>query len=186
MKTIKILVLFFICSCSGNRNSQLFEKGGKNEAIQNAITDFAKNEINKKNMAYRVLEVSESDELYCFIIGESPQIYPIPNDTIGATSEYFPTHFKEINKRLYIWEDTTAVITKEIIQNLHKYKIVDSTIYKIKTGELSVEDSPILKTNDSKKEAYYYICKENIKKYKKIRTNRILAVEDYPKVDCGR
>lgn len=186
MKIIKFLVFFFICSCGSNKNSQLFEKGGKNEAIQNAITDFAKTERNRKNMTYNILEVSESDELYCFIIGESPKIYPIPNDTVGATSEYFPTRFKEIKKRLYIWEDTTVVITKEIIQKLHEYKVVDSTIYKIKTGELSVEDSPLLTSNDSQKDAFYYICKENISKYKKIKTNRVMPVEKYPKVDCGK
>jgi hypothetical protein len=70
---------------------------------------------------------------------------------------------------------------------MQDYNIIDSTFIKIAKGELklSEDELPVLINDDSKKSAFYFICKDEISKYVKITSNIVLPIERYPEVDCN-
>jgi len=163
----------------------MIQKGLKQDAIINVVNDFSNINKSKTNTVYEVHELEESNNLFCFMITKRDKVWPQPHDTIGAVSKYFPTKFKEINKNLFVWNDSTSILSKELISKLQNYKAIDSTVYKIKTGKLDDSNWPIVKSDDSKKAVFYFICKENISKLYKQNLNTIKSPENYPKVDCG-
>lgn len=180
-----LIVLFFSCS-SHHGNSEIMKIGGKNEAIVSIIEDFSKTEKGKKNKAYYVFENADSEDVYSFSFFDEYINYVNARDTIGAQAKYFPTRFKEINGRLYIWDDPTLKISRDIISIMHKYKVIDSTIYKIEKGELTDEATPLFRTDDSKKYIFYYVCKNNSLNFKKITSNRNLKLSQYPNFLCNK
>ena len=171
--------MILITSCNSKK---VIRKINKQEIIENIIQDFSKENNGK---VFNVKEFSESKDLYCFVISaENNKIWPGVKDSIGANSTYFPNKFKEIDNSLYIWNDSTIKINVETIEKLQKYKVIDSTYYKIQIGQLSEDNYPVIKSDDSKKSTFYYICKKNIKKHKKIISNKVLSVSKYPDNVC--
>ncbi len=184
IKYILFLILIFIMSCSVKEKLEIKNTGDLNDAITNVIIDFSKTGKSSKNNFYYVSQYKNSKNLYCFNVSNTSKIYLHLKDSIGVKTKYFPTQFKEINKRLYIWEDSTVVISKQMLDRLQKYNVLDSTFYKIQKGLLPKSTEVYFTSNELKKSFTYYVCKTNISKFVKIYTNRVSPISKYPEVDC--
>lgn len=184
-KYIFIITIIFFISCSVKEKLEIKKKGNLNDAIINVIIDFSKTNFSKDKSVYFIRNDKSSEKLFSFSISQRNKIYFHNKDSIGAKTKFFPTQFKEINKRLYIWEDSTVVINKEIINILQKHKVLDSTFYKIELGLLPKDTEVYIISNELKKAFFYYVCKNNISKFVKINRNKVYPVSKYPKVDCN-
>lgn len=180
---IKSLVFFLVLSCNSYQKSMMKE-GNINNAIENLVIDFSQKEKNKINTVYKIRIDKKTHDLYKFNIGSEDKVYMYARVSIGSKAIGFPSKFLEVNKRLYIWEDSTQVVSKEIIEKLHEYKVLDSTLYKIDMGQLPQDKTPVFTTDESKKNLNYFFCKKDISKFEKIKTNKFIRVPDYPKVSC--
>ena len=180
------ILFILILSCDTYQKSQFIKSSGQDEAIFNIVMDFSTTQKNSENRVFTVRKDEESKDLYSFSISESFKVFVQSKDSIGASPKYFPTRFKEVNNRLFVWQDSTAKISKEVIQKFHQYSLIDSTIYKINAGKLPADSMPYITTNDLKKAVFYYVCKDNIEKFKKINTNKVLSISKYPVVNCNK
>lgn len=176
--------LLLISSCMSINKFSLFQTGGIQEIISNLIIDFSETTNTEKGKVYEFYMRNDSENISVFSVGDNPKIYMDTINYIGKKSRYFPTKYKEINDRLYIWNDSTVAISKDFIQKLNEYKVVDSTIYRIQKGELSIDEWPTITTKESKKSYIYFVCKKDISKYVKEYTNKIKSIEDYPIKGC--
>ncbi|WP_415376085.1 hypothetical protein [Patiriisocius sp. Uisw_017] len=64
-------------------------------------------------------------------------------DSIGANPINFETEFYKQNNRLFLKESKNIKISKELIDKLNEYNIIDSTYFKLKSGELSRDQIPV-------------------------------------------
>ncbi len=184
-KYILFLILIFIVSCSIKEKLEIKKRGDINDAITNVIIDYSRIDLIKDESVYFVRNDKSSDKLFSFSISDRNKIYFHDRDSIGSRTKYFPTRFKEINKRLYIWEDSTVVISKDIMGKLEKYNVLDSTFYKIEKGLLPKDTEVYFTSNELKKAMFYYVCKSNISKFVRIHRNKVYPVNKYPEVDCN-
>ncbi|WP_452597549.1 hypothetical protein [Pontimicrobium sp. MEBiC01747] len=183
-KSCLIFIFFFSCS---SWKEQLNLKGEKEEARINAIIDFV-NTSSSKHKVFIISEFDNSDSVYFFDFFRERKITPTLQDTIGSVpSSYFPTKFIEKNNKLFLWGYSKKgnVITKEIVHKMQKYNIIDSLYYKIKRGEIPKGTEPILLNDSNEKATSYFICKNDILKYQKIESAKVLNKEDYPVLICN-
>ena len=180
---IFLLLIISLQSCNGYKK-KLIINGNQGNAIENMIMDFSNTEKGRINKVYNISIENESTSLYHFNIDSVDNVYTYKRVSIGNKVSGFPSKFIEVKKRLYIWEDSTQIVSQEIIKKLHKYKVLDSTIYKIEIGELSEEKAPSYKTNELRKSLNYFFCKNNITQYIKVKTNMYITETNYPQIDC--
>lgn len=182
MKKIFIFlgVLVLIFSCNSVNKLSLFQTGGIQEIMSNLIIDFSETTNTEKGKVYEFYMRNDTGNISVFGVDDNPKVYMDIINQVGKKSKYFPNRYKEINNRLYIWNDSTVAVSKDFIQKLNEYKVVDSTIYRIQKGELSINKWPLITTKESKKSYIYFVCKKNISKYFKKYTNKIKSIEDYP------
>lgn len=64
---------------------------------------------------------------------------------------------------------------------MSKYKQIDSTFV---DKERTLINNYLI--DDSKKAEDFYFCKENLKRFKKVRTSIATGYYDIPKVDCSK
>ena len=187
MKKIFIFLggLLLIFSCKSVNKLSLFQTGGIQEIMSNLIIDFSETVNTEKGKVYEFYMRNDTENISVFGVDDNPKVYMDTINYIGKKSRYFPTKYKEINDRLYIWNDSTVAISKDFIQKLNEYKVVDSTIYRIQKGESSIDEWPTITTKESKKSYIYFVCKKDISKYVKKYTAKIKSNEDYTFISCN-
>jgi hypothetical protein len=178
MNYIKISILFivvFLLGCTSWKSS-LNRNGDFNVAIKNAVIDmihtnerFIQNDsvfsVNTLNLNGNLIGVSFFGTVNKFIIINNKK----------TDSSMFPTRYYEHSNKLFYWKDSNVELNNEIIEKLHQYNMID-TLESIAFAELNIDDS--------KKGIHYYFCKNNLSKYKKVKTNRILGSYEMPKLNC--
>lgn len=174
---VVIGLLMFSC---GSWKSQLKQKGDKDDARMNIMLDYLNNKdvtIDKK--FYHVYNPKEIKNIYVFGIDtDEIKFAPRLADTIGAFTTFFPTNYYEKDNKLFIWYDKNKRLDKKTVVKMQEYNCIDSLYYK---GDDS--DGIIIDTGNFQKNSYYFVCKENISKYKK-RKAIWIEPENYPKVKC--
>lgn len=180
---IYILLIISVLSCNSYKKN-IIKIGNQNDAIENAIYDFSNTEKGEVNKVYKIRIDNESSDLYKFVVRNEINVYTYKRIKIGDKVSGFPSRFIEVKNRLYVWEDSTQILNKDIFEKLQKYKVLDSTIYKIQNKELPQNKTPLIMTDESKKYLNYFFCKKDISKFKKIKTSKYLSVSDYPFVNC--
>lgn len=184
-KSILLIVIILIMVSCSSWKSQLLKSGSIDNARMNAIIDFAYTmDLYKGDQFVIVRNREDSNDIYTFSLLSDFQIAALTKDTIGASSEYFPNRYIEVNNKLFLWVDKNAKITKEIVDILQKNNIIDSTYFMIEDGRLPSDYELIDNCIDSKKGVYYFICKNNPSKYKRIITSIIISKETYPEIEC--
>lgn len=183
MKKIFLFLIIFSFSCSSkfNHKNEFYEKGGVNEARMNSINDFTKNsQLFRKDLVFLINEYKlDSSLIVLTIIGEENKFYPTKRNTLGSSFEDFPTRYIEKKKKLFCWYDPNYKITNELIAKLSEYKHIDSSLVN--------QDNRLLakyRVDDSKKGECYYFCKDNLKKFEKVRTSIAPGYYAIPDVDC--
>lgn len=187
-----VILTFLLTGCQSFKNS-LF-KGSKDieYARVNAIIDFAntyktsprylRERKIKPLQVFRIKrrkDIEQEDTYVINILPETQKISLMTGDSLGTVPKrFFPTKYLIKNKRLFLWKDGETPLTKDILSIMDKYNILDST-------NLQKEYNTIIISNDDGlKGVDYYICKDNIKHYKKIKTNIAAGYYTPPKLNC--
>ncbi len=159
----------------------LVEKGGANEAIENAIADFTNLQKvnNGRNRIYNVSVKNLSNGLIGVSILDYSEgkVYLTESDSIGSNRPFFPTKYKEVNKRLFYWYDSKSFVSKDILEKLTQLHHVDSSYYH-NPNNLS------LSFNDSQKAMHYYFCPNDLTRYSRVESNIALGYGKIPKLNC--
>lgn len=178
-----VIVILLLSACSISRNISVI-RGGENEAIEIAINDFLKSCYLRKydNVFFVILYNENPNYLGVTIYGvDWEKIFVTPNTKIGEKST-FPTRYIEKGGKLFYWDDSTKVLTAEMVSVLSRYDHIDSTYYnKGFNGEI------IMYSGDEKKRgANYYFCRNNFAKYKRVITSRAIGGHETPKLKCDK
>lgn len=178
---ILLFLLALIGGCTSTLKLPLKKIGGVNDAIDNAIVDYAnRNSNHKKGVVYNVdYKYITKDLIGVSILEYSDEkVFITKKDSIGSNVPYFPTRIKEMQNQLYYWYDSSSVVTESLIQKLIEYDQIDSSRYhKPEIIEFSY--------NDNKKATHYYFCTENLTKYARKESNIALGYGKVPKIKCN-
>lgn len=195
--TIVSGILLFSCVTKNN-----FYEGDKSiEFAQlNAIEDF----VNTYKTPYYYIKKRKGRPFDTFIIREwqfSDNLYTLTfiptiqeislsvEDSLGKVPRtYFPNRYVEKKGKLFLWNDGITLLQKDILEIMDKYKILDSIDVKKELGLLPKDysDERVLIMDSRLKAVNYYICKSNIRKYKKVITNKAVGYYEPPKLECNR
>jgi len=178
-KIYYLILCLFLCGCSALKKNMIVN-GSENDAINNAILDFVHTE--KKLLKYdRVFNISteiNKDNIIVTIVGEPSAVSFIIEEDSSCSYRAFPTMLVEANDRLFLWDDETKNVTDTIINTLNKYNLIDTMDNTIGRYHIKVI------TDDGKRVAHYYFCKNNLSKYKKVITRRPFGYYEPPKLKC--
>lgn len=176
-KACKIILFFLLISCIQCKPIDVqYKKGNINEAIINSINDFTHNHISliKRGTIYYI-GYKSYDDYYRVTISktENKHLY---NPNIKPNENKFPSNYHEENNILFIWYDKDKEIDNETIQTYQKYGLlVDS-----QNGTIVFLDEVI---DDSLEGVTYYICKNNLVNFKKIKSNQV--INSHPRLNCN-
>jgi len=171
---MSIFIIHTIFSC-GSWKSGLEKTGDKNSARMNIIIDFAHKYPSDKKKSYLIDDYTETENFYVFILSKFKSA-PRLSDTIGSYTNTFPTNFHEIDNELFFWFDKSKPLDVKMIDVMSKYDAIDSTFIKDNNGYILVSN----KREDVSKNIFYFVCKENISTYKRIKEIWVRE-ENYPK-----
>ncbi len=176
-------MIILISSCKGTKNIQ--KEDYKSNSIINIIYDFSNFEKNEKGCAYKIKLLKKTENIDCYLISKAQLYFPKIEDSIGAKTKSFPTNSLEIKHRLYLWDDYENPISKEMIKSMTKYRLFDSTSIKDQRGDnLTNNKTPLIYTNEKEMSVFYFVCKNNYKKFVKRKSNFIIKENDYPNINC--
>jgi hypothetical protein len=182
MKLYKLLflLLFFLlfASCTTWRGA-LVSNGNLDDAINNTIADFLHTTKQKKTDTVFEITIKSIDEKIEMIIGRAEnKIYPRKENKVGTYDKIFPTRYTIKNGLLFYWRDTTQVITQDIISVFEEYN-------HIVFNWQDEYDLPPWVINDGYEGFVYYLCKNNLKNYKKKKTDVLGRRYRVPKLRCN-
>lgn len=178
-KIVYLVLIVFITSCT-TWKKELKQDGNEKDARMNIINDFY-HKHSKKNAAYFITNnYIELENLYLFVLKKKYPPSPLRTDTIGGYTYSFPTQYLEKKERLFYWQDKEKVLTRNIIDKLTAYIKIDSSWYK-----KPYDEGPIVSNGRRERYIYYFVCKNNISKYKKKKAIWINK-EEYPDVKCRK
>ena len=182
--SILIIFILLICSCSPWKQL-LVSKGGTNEAVENAITDFMNTcYLRNDDSIFSIrIYIDNKDILGVSIFGhDKDKLFPGSNDKIGSYSKGIPNKYMIVDGKLFYWKSDTLphIITREMVDVLQKYNHIDSM------NVDSFVAIPRLGISEKKKGADYYFCKNNLKNYKKVVTNKAMGWYKQPELECDK
>lgn len=190
-----LLILPLVFNCSTYKK-QLISNGSKNQSIENAIIDFShKNRLYRKYMVfqvdfidtlyrkklekvdgrnYRWVDDRPYEDIYAISIAPITNEYIfLLSDSLGVGKEYLPSRFLEKEGKLFFWRDEEHSANDKTVEVFRKYKLLT---------EDYLNDSYIV--DDSQKCIDYFICRNNLTKYKKVITNKAIGYYDAPRIEC--
>lgn len=175
-----LAITFLVGSCSAWKDN-LKPTGDQNDAVQNVIVDFlATSNLSKKDSVFSIyVENLDNGILGISIGGDYNKIRPNPDDEIGNKTS-LPSRYAEKEGKLFYWDDSTQVLTKEVVNVLSKYNIMDS-VNTDGVVELPRFDS----ANHYKKGVHYYMCENDLTKYKKVTTSKAMGYYEAPSLNCN-
>jgi hypothetical protein len=178
MKTFKFILIFFVfflVSCASWKGL-LVSKGNDEVAIHNAICDFLNTSpLSKHDSAFSIsLKEYKEGILGISIYGATQKPLIVKNNNTFSYSG-LPTMYIEKERKLFYWYDSTRTVTSEVISILKEYNHIDTAILNVYIPT---------HINHSKKAEHYYFCRNNLLKYKKVRTRIAMGYYEPPKLDC--
>ncbi|UUV21791.1 hypothetical protein [Paenimyroides aestuarii] len=186
-------------SCSSYKKELYRGNGTIEKAKVNAIIEFSStyktpNYYLKKNKGkiFNVFWVYNGEHIdkYIFSIFPESQGYislGIEDNLGDVPISYFPNRYRIEKGNLFLWKDNTTPLNKEILSVMEEYGILDSIDIKVQLGLLptNYEDTRmVVFDNRYKGGCHYYICKNNINIYKKVKTNIPFGYYKPPKLKC--
>ncbi|MDR0227858.1 MAG: hypothetical protein LBI72_02175 [Flavobacteriaceae bacterium] len=109
-------------------------------------------------------------------------------DSLGKVPKSnFPNNYIQKGEILFIWHDSITPLNQNVINVLNNYHILDSVNVKIALGLLpfDYEDDRFVLMDSELKSIHYYICQNNVKKCKKVITNKALGYYKRPNINCS-
>jgi hypothetical protein len=175
LKPILIFIVFLLVSCA-TWKATLVSKGGNDDAIQNAICDFLySSPLSKDDTVFSIFIKEHNEDVLGISIYGSVQKPLVVKD--GNTINYsgLPTRYIESKGKLFYWDDSTRTVTPEVINIFKKYNHIDTAFLNVYIP---------IHINDAKKGEDYYFCRNNLLKYKKVRTRMAMGYYEPPKLRC--
>lgn len=181
MKIYKFIVVASILlatSCAIWKKN-LSPAGGLTAIIHNVITDFENtSKLFDRDSVFSVM-VTDMDNYYIVGIGGVVnKIYPQKKEIIGVYDETLPNKYVIRKGKLFYWTEPNEKISEKIIDILTEYDQLDFN------WRDEHDDLPPLKIDDGKDGIVYYICKNNIIRYKKTGTNTLKKHFKIPHITC--
>lgn len=173
-----IAMLILLTGCSTWKNA-LVLTGSAQDAIHIAIHDF----INTSPLvrADNVFTVSiykyDDDHLAVNIFGQPNAVLVSTKDRISYSYKNFPTRYLETGGKLFYWNDSTDMVTPDLIRVLTKYQHIDTTIVNTYIPDRIIDHTRVAQ--------HYYFCKNNLRIYKKVRTKVAIGHYSGPRVNCN-
>ena len=162
---ICLLCTLFLQGCTSDKwQKDLVQKGHVTDAINNAITDFVHtSKLSKKDSIFTVSIAENNETCYQVTIAIADNVVlPSAKDSIGAYDPLFPTNYAVNRGNLFYWNDSTLVITQELLSILEKYDHIDYRFNELPFIVGGVH-------NDGTEGVIYSICKKDLTNYKKTR-----------------
>ncbi|MEZ0007099.1 hypothetical protein ABH942_002477 [Flavobacterium sp. 28YEA47A] len=178
MKYFSILIFtsLFFGGCNSYKTS-LISYGNYEDAIQNTIIDFSNTSLFEKGKVFKLHFESLNNDLYHIMIIESFDNKYLYSKEKKIEENKLPSRCFELNNKLFIWWDDNYTIDKEVFSKLEKYSMLEDD----KGGWITFLESSI---DDKKKGVDYFICKNNLKIYKRIITR--IGNIPIPVLECNK
>lgn len=159
-KEIKIVLWLYLLCCLGCKTSSI------KPLDMNNFSEIAKYyaEKNKKyTKKFKSFEIWKEppDSLGFIIYYVSPGTNPYAPSREKQSLEKLPTHFVKISGNVFFWrENEFDLPTSEVIEQLNKVGLLDSTYIKVDLGIIKAEDAvpPSIETDETIKTAKYFVC----------------------------
>ncbi len=158
---IFILLTILICGCAAPWKAELVASGSQDDMIRNCVIDFMHSSFVKKD-TFDVYEVYIWEKQYVpgvttVSIEGLDRVDIWPEDTVGSESSDFYKKYIECGGKLFVWEDSELPLNQDIFDKLDKYDITKR------------RHKQFLVINDDRVKdcAYYYICDNDFKRYKR-------------------
>jgi len=201
-KILYLSALLLIFGCSSLKKSMIATGENLQEtAIHNAILDFSTNcnlfkkdsvfSVNFRDSVFHKAILERVDEknykdgrthewkrgsLYDGIVAVGILAFPGYQYYYSEeTKAKLPSRYIIKDGKLFYWSDDNYPITEEMIAVLRRYNLLQTDLIIPEYG-----------TDDSKKGADYYFCKNNLSKYKRLVTNIGFGNYKLPKIDCNK
>lgn len=173
--TLGLLLLFIGCS---TWKTTLVRNGDKNDAIRNAIHDYIKsNRHIKKDSTYLVSIRNIDDMVFRVDIAKGlEKLLVATEDGVNFSHRALPTSYIELDNKLFYWVDSTQKVTDDLIKMLVKYNRLDTMVIN--------SYIPARLIDDSRDAVLYYFCKENLTRYRKVRTKNTKRNYNQPLIKC--
>lgn len=165
MNSLKLIVMLLLfLSCKTNVHNFNIDTNNK-VFIENAISDFSKTNLYKKGIVFS-LRTSQIDQniVLVSIIESSDNKYLYSKEKFFDENK-LPSKSFELNNKLFVWWDDDDKIDKATFDLLIKYNLLQDD----ENGMILLPDSSI---DDNKKGVDYFFCKSNVKKFKRIISNK--------------
>lgn len=175
----KLIILFTISVSFINCNtvkSQLKSDENQDLPIQIAIIDFEETRLYKLGKVFKVNKKDLNENLILVDIIEDEENKYLYSLSKPIEDNILPSRYFEKNGKLFIWWDNQYKINQEMFEVLKKYDMLKDD----EGGWISILD-PI--SDDSKKGAEYFFCKNDLKIYKRFITN--ISTTPPPRLKCG-
>ncbi|RPD49815.1 hypothetical protein DNI29_03190 [Hymenobacter sediminis] len=143
-----------------------------------AIQDFINNSpLRKEDSIFSVtIHNYKNSHVVVHIYGGPNRIWVLTNDRTNFSYSNFPTNYTEAGGKLFYWKDSTGVVTHDIIRVLTKYQHIDTAVVNVFMPDRIIDHT--------KQAEDYYFCKNNLGRYKKVRTRLATGYYKPPKVKC--
>lgn len=189
-----LISLLIFSSCYSWKKS-LASQGDKETMIRNCIIDFSHTKLYKEFDVFEIHNLSmltpppDISILTISPMAKDEKIYPYLQDTVGLQKNArIPTKFIVMNNKLFIWEDSLAPITQELINIYEQFNIIDKDwLYREHRVPLGTKNDdfpeninllPPYVIYDWIPCAKYYICKNDYTNY--IRDIHIYELDHIP------
>lgn len=195
---ITFLLLICIISCQSSKKS--FYKGAFNNdnAHLNVIEDITRTYktsnryFNDGKKPFNVFRFFREMDLKngTYLLSISPENNTIPiriEEKIGEVPKsYFPNRFIIRENKLFLWQDSITPLKNDILEVMDDFGILDSIEVKKSLNLLPENyiDDRLYKIDDKLESIYYFICKSDISRYKKVKTQWSKIKNDLPKIKC--
>lgn len=182
-KMLIIIILSFSTSCSSWKDN-LHKTGDENNAIQNVISDFTQTSyLYKQHKVFSIsLQEINQTKIVIGILPTEDKFLPMPEDTIGNKRNYIPTNFFVKEGKLFYWNDSNKSLSEEIVNLLHQFNLIDSINI---NGFIEIPEGAMI-IDERQKGVDYYLCRNNLKNYKKVTTRIGYGYYPAPQLNCAK
>lgn len=197
---IIVAVIFMMCSCASFK-SELIPNGGKDEAIQNAITDFSSTSSIYRTNDVFVLEVYDPlfrmtlknidnrndkwvkdypiEGIIAVKVSASNNKMLLTDSVLIGSKGKLASRFFEKDGKLFYWWDDDYPLTKEALDIFKKFDLLTDNDL---DGAIEFFDSGV---NDAQKAVHFFFCKTDLRNYRKNTSSVAIGYYTPPELDCN-
>jgi hypothetical protein len=182
MKFILIAVVTIITSsCNSAKKTFVTSGNSQDDAIRTAILDFATiRKLYKEDSVFSVgvNELVNNKDFIVIGVRKNNRKLLLTKDTkVGSTGK-LPSRYFEKDGKLFFWWDDSYSLTEDALAVFNKYNLLQDD----KNGAIKIPDFII---DDAQKAAHYYFCKNNMRSYKRMITNKGIGYYEPPSLKCS-